>query len=251
MQANDSIVVKSSDFTILPSQNVVPMKLPSNVDSTTLAFGRGSTFKKRKTETSSGGVSGAFERAMATEEAILARRKATDIKPGSLNSPRRSREKLPPSLQRELERHWNEESRDVLGTFQAMRQELLQRKRDAGLLGVDIVLHKEYSYYDLVGSAQLASVELELADVLASIQDGKDRASSLIAKDRQERTENGANDAIANAERQTSRRKLAQSERADIISETVQDAAIMRELARIIRGRALELSESRKAGYRL
>jgi Tesmin/TSO1-like CXC domain, cysteine-rich domain len=228
---------EESEF-VSPSHNAVPMNLPGDVASTTLAFGRGVTFKKAKTEASGGGVPGAFERAMATEEAVLARRKATDGGPGS--STRQKKQKRELSLQKDLELHWSDETRDVLGTFQAMRQELLQRKQDAGLLSADIILSREYSYYDLVASAQLASVELDLADVLASVREAEGRAQSLIAKTSQQ-------PAKENAMPKT----LSQSRRAGLISEAVQDTALMRELARIIRSRAFEMSESRKDGYKL
>lgn len=233
----------------VPSHNTIPMKLPANVASTTLAFGKGSTFKKRKTEASAVGVPGAFERAMATEEAVLARRKANDAKAGNQNSPRPTRQKA--SLQKELERHWSEETRDVLGTFQAMRQELLQRKQDAGLLGADIVLTREYSYYDLVGSAQLASIELELADVLTSVREAENRAKRLVAIETQQEDQSNTQDSTASTENPSEAQKHSQSQRAEIISKAVQDAALMRELSRIIRCRALEMSESRKGGYRL
>ena len=217
------------------------MKLTTNITSTTLAFGKGSTFKKRKTESSTEGIPGAFERAMATEEAVLARRKASDT---AANSSSRTKHMKPPSLQKELERHWNEETRDVLGTFQAMRQELLQRKKDAGLLGTDLVLTREYSYYDLIGSSQIASVELELADVLGGIREAKERAQSLIAKDAQE-LKMGKTKGDPYVE------ELSPTDRAEVIAEAVQDASVMRELARIIRGRAEEMAESRKGGYKL
>lgn len=240
-QANE--LAKASDTVLLPSQNAVPMRLSTNIQSSTLAFGKGSTFKRRKTDTSAGGIPGAFERAMATEEAVLARRKASD---GTTGSPKRGKQKAPPSLQKEIERHWNEETRDVLGTFQAMRQELLQRKQDAGLLGADLVLTREYSYYDLVGSAQLASVELELADVLSGVREAKVRARDLIAVDAQERKLSSPN---VNAGSRHD--ELSSTHRAGIIDEAVQDTAVMRELARIIRERALEMSESRKGGHKL
>lgn len=242
-EARDTVTYLRTDTTYPPSYYAVSMTLPSGEPSATVGFGQGLTMKKQKANCSSRNeTQSAFERAMATEEAILARRQAegdanTDAKKtnSSNNSSTNSQQKRS-SLQAQMEEHWNEETRDVLGTFQAMRQELLQRKQDAGLLGQDIVLTREYSYYDLVGSAQLAAVELELADVLRRVRNAEGNARELIARRAQEGKDSSVQEPLHV-------QKVSESPRAKVISEAAQDTAMMKELARIVRTRALDMSE--------
>ena len=169
-----------------PSMTADPMKI-INLEIVSLAFGHASTEKKRKAtyggeidhymlQTGGAGVAG-----MTAEAAAMARRRQ-EVQPPKKAKSQPTRD-TQVAQQKELERKWAVETHDVRGTFHAMRQELLQREREAGLRDGDIALSREYSYYDLVGSAQLAAVELDLADVVASVREAGDRARTLLEQE--------------------------------------------------------------------
>jgi len=275
--ANATTGMAKTDNAPLTANGVIPMMLPGGVPSVSLAFVKADLpAKKRKLPSEQefttvmvrvvGG--GSFE-ASSAEAAAMARRRA------GLESQQRERElkaKVANQSQamREREQHhkWAVEAQDVMGTFQAMRQELLERKRDAGLLHGDITLSREYSYYDIVGSAQLASIELDLADVVTSLREAEERAKKLIVREKKR------SDAISirNAEERdpteesllctendsemlgeglaeetkvaTSGPKSSNPEREATILQAAQDAAVIRELARIIRRQAKEVKAS-------
>jgi Tesmin/TSO1-like CXC domain, cysteine-rich domain len=252
--ANNNKIV--DDGNLPPSYYALPMKLQGGLDSASLSFGWASakgTSRKRKPDQD---MSIAIERAMATEEAVLARRNQDDgTMPRSPTSPKPvPRPKTRVAIQSELEHKWAVETQDALGTFQAMRQELLERKRDAGLIGADIEIAREYSYYDLVGSAQLAAVELDLADVMTSVKDAEVKARMLAQKERDEtgdpeeqaqlcdETMDGTSNVTS-----IGGSRMNHEQREEVIVQAAQDAALMRELARVIRRHALEMKEARLA----
>lgn len=177
--------------------------------------------------------------------------------------------------EKELEEKWSLETQDVLGTFGAMKHELLERKRDAGLIEGDIALSlsREYSYYDLVGSAHLASVELDMVDVIASVKEAKKRARNMFAVAKTESSGESTIDAAKEKHlRQAQMPEAMNADEASLLCaeespwekqdtssssgygdreietyviQASQDAALMRELAHIIRKRAREMSEAR------
>jgi Tesmin/TSO1-like CXC domain, cysteine-rich domain len=271
------------DGTLPPSYYALPMKLPGGVDSASLSFGwasatgTSSSSRNKKRKPADQDMTIAIERAMATEEAVLATRRnhnnhnhhhhhddhGTIILPRK--SPTNPRPRTRVAIQSELEHKWAVETQDVLGTFQAMRQELLERKRDAGLLGADIEIAREYSYYDLVGSAQLAAVELDLADIMTTVKDAEGKARNLAQQEERGQTTNDADDEQALLCDETMdgisnvpslgvsgpTTRMNSNQREDVIVQAAQDAALMRELARVIRRHALEMKEARLAEQQL
>ena len=213
-----------------PSTYTTPMSLKNGEPSAFLAFGHAAARSKKRS---------------AEESAHT-----TAVADGTVN--KKNKGQLA-KKHIKLEKKWMTETQDVMGTFEAMKHELLERKRDAGLLGegdIALSLSREYSYYDLVGSALLASVELELADVMSIIKEAEQRARTLIAIEKQEQQSSvGVTSPmdvdVPNGIGHKPAPKIDDSERDSATIQAAQDAAMMRELARIIRQRAQEMSEAR------
>ncbi|CAB9516306.1 lin-54 homolog [Seminavis robusta] len=274
---NAKTITPEDDGDLPPSYYAVPMRLPGGIDSASLSFGLASLGSKKRKAESSPGVNEAVERAMATEEAILERRNQVDSRRsphGTSHAPRNffstpssSRPKTQGAIQTELEHKWAIETQDVLGTFQAMRQELLQRKKDAGLLGgADIEISREYSYYDLVGSAQLAAVELDLAEVMTSVKEAEAGARRVAQQEQQQQSTPAkssdpdeqmllCDETVDKLPRVSaapcSAPRMDSTKREELTVELAQDAALMRELARIIRRHAQEMKEARTSNHPL
>lgn len=220
----------------LASSCTIPMKLINDEPCAALAFCRAGTATGKDGDN---GVRGAnYHEGNAVDVTMkdLARRSKSQA-----------------NKQAQLEQKWSFETEDVIGTFEAMKHELLERKRDAGLIDGDIALSlsREYSYYDLVGSSLLASVELDLVDVKEAMKEAEKRARTMLAVERREewsRVDTHASGIGDNGEaerRPAKTSKIGDPERDSATIHAAQDAALMRELARIIRKRALEMSEAR------
>lgn len=217
---NNSIPVTSAELAtpsaaairnrLPPSMVADPMKI-INLEIVSLAFGHASTDNnndnnnnKRKTPyggeidnymLQTGGAAGAV--GVTAEAAAMVRRRQDVLSrdgPPKKAKPQPTRD-TQAVRQKEMEGKWAMETQDVTGTFHAMRQELLEREQAAGLRNGDIALSREYSYYDIIGSAQLAAVELDLADVVESVREAGDRARTLLEQNPQPADE--ADDATA------------------------------------------------------
>lgn len=184
------------------------------------------------------------------------KRKASSNEVGELGAGALLVKKVQPSQdaqvpkQKEADKKWAIETIDVLGTFNATKQELLRRKEHAasGLQEGDIALSKEYSYYDILGSAHTAAVELELADIVTSVREAGDRARNLLKEE--EKAVKDA-DALDSMEVDDDKKDASNANNETTIVQAAEDAAMMRELARIIRQRALEMKEARCSEYGL
>ena len=173
-----------------PSMVADPMKI-INLEIVSLAFGHASTDNDNKRKAPYGGeidnymlqTGGAAGAVGVTAEAAAMVRRRQDVL--SRDGPPKKAKPQPTRdtqavRQKEMIEKWAMETQDVTGTFHAMRQELLEREQAAGLRNGDITLSREYSYYDIIGSAQLAAVELDLADVVESVREAGDRARALL-----------------------------------------------------------------------
>lgn len=216
-----------------PSYNTIPMKLPNGQIVSSLAFGIASSKNKKDTTTTTTNKDKGEDRQPQSQQQHSA---------GAASEHDNRKRKIKES--EDMKRKWDIETHDVKSVFESMTQELATRSNNNGQRHHEPA-RAHHHYYTSRASALLASLEMDIHDVMASMKEAEEQVRKRLKIE----ADNASTNSMQEAEASNGAREGSQCQRSEKTSTAIikiaQDTALIRELARIIQRRAVEMKEIR------